>query len=64
MDDIDADYITLLPTTQPDQFLVCVMKWHKTGEEYIQSKVSHPLSEKVALALATSWAAALHLEVK
>jgi hypothetical protein len=60
----EPDYVTVLATHDPRQFLVVVMKWHARDEEYIQGKVSEPLPLVPARRLAESWAAALGIEVR
>lgn len=63
MDKEDA-YITLTPTVRTGYFLVCVMKWHEPGDEFIQTRVSTALKEQAAKALAESWAAAMGLSIR
>jgi hypothetical protein len=61
----DRDYITLMAAVAHNKFLVVVMRYHKSGDEYIQTRVSHePLAKPAAEALAQSWAAAMNLEIR
>lgn len=59
---MDVSYVTLLPTMRRGYFLVVVME--PRGDDYHEKHVSHPLKEEAARALAQSWAAAAHLEVR
>ena len=63
MDD-DADYVTVLPTTDPHKFLTCVMVYVKKEDAYVSGRCSGPLTHAAARALAQMWAAAKHLEVR
>lgn len=56
------DYITILPTLHPRKKLIAVMHWHK--DEWIQTRVSQPLSEAAANNLASVWRALYKLEIK
>lgn len=61
----ESDYVTVLATEHPKQFLVAVMTYHGRDEQYIQKKVSRErLTHSSAVHLAATWAAALHIEVR
>jgi hypothetical protein len=65
MDD-DGDnpnYVTVLPAIH-DHAVVAIMRWNYTGQEYEIQKCSQSLQRNAAEALAQSWAAALHLEIR
>lgn len=64
MGESDTDYVTVLETAIPHKFLVVVMKYRKGQDDYVQGRCSQVLPEEAARALATSWAAALGLEVR
>lgn len=64
MDETDRDYVTVLPTAHPHKFIVSIMVYRKRDDEYVMTRCSHSLSEPAARALAQSWAAATHLEVR
>ena len=59
----DPDYVTTLACVNPQRAIVAVMHYTK-ADDYTIKKCSEPLSQKAAVALAESWAAALHLEVR
>lgn len=60
----DPDYVTTLACVNPQRAIVAVMHYDKADDSYRVKKCSEPLSQKAAIALADSWAAALHLEVR
>lgn len=62
MEDDDTDYVTILPTLHPQKVLVCVMKYHKG--DYVQGKVTQPLTQEVAERVAKDWATVLKLEIR
>lgn len=62
--DENADYVTVLPTSNPRRFLACVMRYHKRDDEYVQARVSQVLSATAARSLAEMWSAALGLEIR
>lgn len=57
----EPDYITISPI---DNYRALVMVMHYHKDDYIQTRVSQPLSLKGAQALAESWAAAMRLEIR
>lgn len=58
------DYVTTMQCVNPQRAIVAVMHYDKTDDSYKMKKCSEPLSQKGAIALADSWAAALKLEVR
>jgi hypothetical protein len=60
----DSDYVTIVKTQDPFKFLVCVIKYQPRDDDYVQTRVSQPLSAIAAETLAKSWAAALKLEIR
>lgn len=60
----NPDFITLLPTVNPNMRLVVVMRYNKMDDSYTPQKYSQPLNERNAKALAESWSQALKLEVR
>lgn len=60
----ETDYVTTLQCVNPQRALVAVMHFDKADDSYRVKKCSEPLSQKGAISLAESWAAALHLEVR
>lgn len=58
----EVDYVTVLPTMDAHKFLTVVM--HYAHDDFVQTRISRPLPRPAATALAVSWAAALHLEVR
>lgn len=60
----ETDYVTTLQCVNPQRALVAVMHYDKADDSYKVKKCSEPLSQKGAIALAESWAAALKLEVR
>lgn len=60
----NPNYITMLPTMNPNTRLVVVMHYDKADDSYHANKFSQPLNEKNAKALAESWSQALKLEIR
>ena len=58
------DYVTTMQCVNPQRAVVAVMHYDKADDSYRIKKCSEPLSQKGAIALAESWAAALKLEVR
>ena len=57
-------YITVTPAVQPTfKFNVSIRAEQHDGE-YVVTRISEPLPHFAAKALAESWAAALHLEIR
>lgn len=56
-------YVTLAPAMYSKRWMVVVMKEIRP-EEYIQTRCSEAMKRGQAEALAQSWAAAMHLEVR
>ena len=63
MDD-NPDFITIMACVNPHRGVVCIMHYRKDQDSYVQGKMSDALSLRAATALAESWAAALHLEIR
>lgn len=62
--EVNEDFITTLACVNPQKAIVSVMHYDKPSDSYKMGKCSDPLSQKGALQLAESWAAALKLEVR
>jgi hypothetical protein len=62
--DSNPDYVTVLPTNNPVQFIVAVMTFHPHEDDYAIKKCSHSMKRQYADALAKSWAAAISAEVR
>ncbi len=62
MPDDTADYVTVIPAVRYKWFNVVIMAWNK--EEYRPKRVSYPMKQWAANALAESWAAVNHLEIR
>lgn len=62
--DDDTDYVTLTPAVGHGKWNVVVMRYDPTTREYVIARMSYQLPETAARALAQSWAAATHLEVR
>jgi hypothetical protein len=62
-DSEDRDYITILPTIDQHRLLVSIYK-HVGNGEYIQTKVSQPMSKTAAERVAGAWSAATGLEIR
>lgn len=58
------DYVTTMQCVNPQRAVVAVMHYDKADDSYRIKKCSEPLSQKGAIALAESWAAALKLEIR
>lgn len=63
MDD-NPDYVTLLPTNVPRWYLVVVMTFHRSDDDYAIRKCSGAMRLHAAKGLAQSWAASLGLTVR
>lgn len=61
---LDPDYVTTLACVNPQRAIVAVMHYEKSDDSWKMRKCSEPLSQKGAVTLAESWAAALKLEVR
>jgi len=71
----NPDYITLVATMHPTmeigvdhskhaKCMVAIMHWDVTTEGYVMGKCSSILNHRAARALAESWSAAKHLEIR
>lgn len=60
----EADYVTVNPAVPHDRWCVVLMKWDHTLQEYVVFRCSDPLKKPAAEALALSWGAASHLEIR
>ena len=60
----DDDYICMLPCVGNDSYIVVVMHYLRSRDEYVQGRVSRPLSKGAAELLAREWAKHLRIEVR
>lgn len=60
----EPDYITLLATVDGQRSIVAIMRYNRHDDSFNIGRCSEALSIRAAKALAESWAAALHLEVR
>lgn len=60
----EPDYVTITPAVKHGQYNVCHMKWVNQSDGYVTYRVSSMLPKPAAEALAKSWAAALHAEIR
>jgi hypothetical protein len=61
---MDEDYVMVNPAVRPHKFNAVVMRFDHTSQEYVVFRISEALPESAARALAQSWAAAMHMEVR
>ena len=62
---LDAEsYVTLMPTLTRGRWLVAVMEYHTSQDEYTIRKTSDPLDRKAAMRLAAQWAKSYGVEVR
>lgn len=59
----DADYITIL-NARFDKKIVCIMKYHKPTDEYIQTQCSQAMKPEQAKFTADLWARRTGLEIR
>lgn len=60
----DRDYITLMACVNPQRAIVAIMHYRKDVDSYVPGRMSDALSLRAAHALAASWAAATHMEIR
>lgn len=64
MIDENPDYITTVPTANSFRELVVIMHYDGEDRGWVIKRCSDALSPRAAKALAESWAAASHLEIR
>lgn len=66
MPEDNPDFVTILPTfyTGGELFCVAVRTYQRATDDYISKRCSEPMRKTKAEALASSWAAALGVEVR
>jgi len=60
----EPDYVTVNPAMPFRKFNAVVMRFDHTQQEYVVFRISEALPETAAKALASSWAAAMRVEVR
>lgn len=60
----NKDYISITPAWNGKRFITCVMKWHRSKDEYVPTQVCEPMSEVMARSIARRWSERMGLEIR